>query len=111
MISPFFFYFSLIFHEVTRFTRAMVCINVWSFIGLSRYRVATVHLLPQVGSLPHEPSGSLQCWGGARASNAGPCPTPPSRPHPSMNGGHAGWWTNRAGHNVINPYDALTKIR
>src|SRR6266550_3855993 len=31
-----------------------------------------------------KPSGSLQCWCGARASNAGPCPTPPSRSNPSL---------------------------
>ena len=35
-------------------------------------------LLPWHG-WPHEPSGSLQRWCGARASTAGPCPTPPSR--------------------------------
>src|SRR5260370_27940236 len=31
-----------------------------------------------------KPSGSLQCWCGARASNAGACPTPPSRSNPSL---------------------------
>jgi hypothetical protein len=85
MISPFFFSLSLIFHDVTRFARAMVCINVWSFIGLSRYRVVRVGASNPVSHMAHTNTSCNLCSGSLKLySMSCPCSVHPSRKYWSM---------------------------